>query len=89
MSAAAHTSLPLGVDAGERLKCVLQIQESPTYKGVKYSGYKDLVKGLYAEGGLMGVCRGSGITSPPPLGPASSVLPSLVPGGGVRCSQQV
>ena len=49
--------------AGERLKCVLQIQESPSYKGVKYNGYKELVNGLYKEGGVMGICRGSGITS--------------------------
>eukprot|EP00277_Geminigera_cryophila_P006022 CAMPEP_0179431556 /NCGR_PEP_ID=MMETSP0799-20121207/16419_1 /TAXON_ID=46947 /ORGANISM="Geminigera cryophila, Strain CCMP2564" /LENGTH=301 /DNA_ID=CAMNT_0021208551 /DNA_START=26 /DNA_END=931 /DNA_ORIENTATION=+ len=47
---------------GERLKCVLQIQESPTYKGAKYNGYKDLVNGLYKEGGVRGICRGSGIT---------------------------
>jgi len=47
---------------GERLKCVLQIQESPSYKGPKYNGYKELVNGLYKEGGVMGVCRGSGIT---------------------------
>jgi len=48
--------------AGERLKCVLQIQESPSYKGVKYNGYKELINGLYKEGGVMGIFRGSGIT---------------------------
>mmetsp|Transcript_38485 Transcript_38485/g.94665 ORF Transcript_38485/g.94665 Transcript_38485/m.94665 type:complete len:302 (+) Transcript_38485:103-1008(+) len=47
---------------GERLKCVLQIQNNPGYKGVKYNGYKELVSGLYKEGGVMGICRGSGAT---------------------------
>ena len=57
--------------AGERLKCVLQIQESPSYKGTKYNGYKELVNGLYKEGGVSSICRGSGITSlaPYPLHP--------------------
>lgn len=47
---------------GERLKCVLQIQESPSYTGTRYNGYKELVSGLYKEGGVMGICKGSGAT---------------------------
>jgi solute carrier family 25 (mitochondrial carnitine/acylcarnitine transporter), member 20/29 len=47
---------------GERLKCVLQIQAAPDYKGPKYSGYKDLVQSLYKEGGIRSILRGSGIT---------------------------
>jgi len=47
---------------GERLKCVLQVQAMDGYKGVKYNGYKELVTGLYKEGGAMGIARGSGIT---------------------------
>eukprot|EP00286_Rhodomonas_abbreviata_P015186 CAMPEP_0181319476 /NCGR_PEP_ID=MMETSP1101-20121128/17595_1 /TAXON_ID=46948 /ORGANISM="Rhodomonas abbreviata, Strain Caron Lab Isolate" /LENGTH=300 /DNA_ID=CAMNT_0023427085 /DNA_START=72 /DNA_END=974 /DNA_ORIENTATION=- len=47
---------------GERLKCVLQTMESPSYKGPKYNGYKELVSGLYAEGGARSLVRGSGIT---------------------------
>ena len=47
---------------GERLKCVLQIQAAPDYKGPKYTGYKDLVQSLYKEGGIRSILRGSGIT---------------------------
>lgn len=47
---------------GERLKCVLQIQSAPDYKGPKYTGYKDLVQSLYKEGGVRSILRGSGIT---------------------------
>mmetsp|Transcript_43038 Transcript_43038/g.136002 ORF Transcript_43038/g.136002 Transcript_43038/m.136002 type:complete len:275 (-) Transcript_43038:1479-2303(-) len=47
---------------GERLKCVLQTMESPHYHGPKYNGYKELVSGLYKEGGVSSIIRGSGIT---------------------------
>jgi solute carrier family 25 carnitine/acylcarnitine transporter 20/29 len=47
---------------GERLKTVLQVQGSPAYTGVRYNGYKDLITGLYREGGIRSIFRGSGIT---------------------------
>lgn len=47
---------------GERLKCVLQIQNNPGYTGPKYGNYKELVSGLYKEGGVASICRGSSAT---------------------------
>ena len=47
---------------GERLKCVLQIQNNPGYTGPKYGNYKELVSGLYKEGGARSLVRGSGAT---------------------------
>lgn len=47
---------------GERLKCVLQIQNNPGYTGPKYGNYKELVSGLYKEGGIRSIFRGSGAT---------------------------
>eukprot|EP00282_Hemiselmis_andersenii_P014569 CAMPEP_0114148932 /NCGR_PEP_ID=MMETSP0043_2-20121206/21889_1 /TAXON_ID=464988 /ORGANISM="Hemiselmis andersenii, Strain CCMP644" /LENGTH=345 /DNA_ID=CAMNT_0001243541 /DNA_START=45 /DNA_END=1078 /DNA_ORIENTATION=- len=47
---------------GERLKCVLQIQNNPGYTGPKYGSYKELVSGLWKEGGIRSVTRGSGAT---------------------------
>jgi len=47
---------------GERVKTVLQVQGSPTYTGVRYNGYRELLVGLYKEGGVMSICRGSKIT---------------------------
>ncbi|KYB29905.1 Congested-like trachea protein [Tribolium castaneum] len=46
---------------GERIKCLLQIQQAST--GPKtYSGPVDVVKKLYKEGGIRSIYRGSGAT---------------------------
>ena len=41
---------------GERIKCILQTQDSVN---PRYKGPVDVVKGLYAEGGLRSIFRGS------------------------------
>lgn len=45
---------------GERIKCLLQIQQDAKYK--LYSGPVDCVKKLYKEGGIRSIYRGSGAT---------------------------
>ena len=47
---------------GERLKTVLQVQGNPSFKGVRYNGYKELVVGLYREGGMRSIFRGALMT---------------------------
>ncbi|XP_060516338.1 congested-like trachea protein isoform X2 [Cylas formicarius] len=45
---------------GERIKCLLQIQENKTNK--MYDGPVDVVKKLYKEGGMRSIFRGAGAT---------------------------
>uniref|UniRef100_A0A0N4ZCK4 Congested-like trachea protein n=1 Tax=Parastrongyloides trichosuri TaxID=131310 RepID=A0A0N4ZCK4_PARTI len=43
---------------GERIKCLLQVQNTST-SAVKYNGPLDVVKRLYAEGGIRSIYRGT------------------------------
>jgi len=48
---------------GERIKCILQIQSmGHSTGGVKYNGPLDVVKKLYAEGGIRSIYRGTAAT---------------------------
>lgn len=47
---------------GERIKCVLQVQGQQATQGPKLTGPVEVVKHLYAEGGLRSIFRGSAAT---------------------------
>ncbi|KAL8604354.1 hypothetical protein ACOMHN_028117 [Nucella lapillus] len=47
---------------GERIKCLLQIQQASEGNARKYAGPVDCAKQLYREGGIRGVYRGSAAT---------------------------
>ncbi|XP_076447347.1 mitochondrial carnitine/acylcarnitine carrier protein-like [Babylonia areolata] len=47
---------------GERIKCLLQIQQASGGKERKYAGPVDCAKKLYKEGGIRGVYRGTAAT---------------------------
>lgn len=47
---------------GERIKCLLQIQQESSVAERKYKGPVDVVKQLYREGGIRSVYRGTGAT---------------------------
>ncbi|XP_076468851.1 mitochondrial carnitine/acylcarnitine carrier protein-like [Babylonia areolata] len=47
---------------GERIKCLLQIQQAAEVKDRKYSGMVDCARQLYREGGVRSVYRGSAAT---------------------------
>jgi len=46
----------------ERAKVILQVQGQGTAGEQKYKGVLDVVKGLYKEGGVRSIFRGSGAT---------------------------
>ena len=52
----------LFVSPSERVKCLLQVQNSSSSSGTKYSGSWDCAKQLYRTGGLRSIYRGIGIT---------------------------
>ncbi|GFN77437.1 mitochondrial carnitine/acylcarnitine carrier protein [Plakobranchus ocellatus] len=47
---------------GERIKCLLQIQQESSVADRKYKGPVDVAKQLYREGGIRSVYRGTGAT---------------------------
>lgn len=47
---------------GERIKCLLQIQQASGEKNVKYSGPIDCTKKLYKEGGIRSIYKGTAAT---------------------------
>merc|ERR1712080_85591 len=60
----------MGMAPGERIKCLLQVQQASTGPP-KYSGPVDVVRSLYREGGLRSIYRGSAATAARD-GPASA-----------------
>merc|ERR1712045_171995 len=44
---------------GERIKCILQVQQGGNASAVKYSGPADVAKSLYREGGMRSIYKGT------------------------------
>eukprot|EP00013_Stygamoeba_regulata_P001603 CAMPEP_0177634646 /NCGR_PEP_ID=MMETSP0447-20121125/3478_1 /TAXON_ID=0 /ORGANISM="Stygamoeba regulata, Strain BSH-02190019" /LENGTH=292 /DNA_ID=CAMNT_0019136379 /DNA_START=68 /DNA_END=943 /DNA_ORIENTATION=- len=47
---------------GERIKCTLQVQGTPDYKGTKYNGPIECIKGVVKTEGVRGLYRGTAAT---------------------------
>merc|ERR1712107_891413 len=58
---------------GERIKCLLQVQNASGSGGVKYSGPVDVIRSLYREGGVRSIFKGSAATAARD-GPASAAF---------------